>query len=123
MIRVLWVFSDYEELRRAEATDPAWAADDGATNYRLKEGQRVMLRRPTVADSSTGGVLLGAGSVGVVIWARSPRVTQPKVRRPCTFLYFANIDFTNSGETYRARVPHNAVKVVAAFKTAIKATE
>lgn len=110
MIRILEVFTGYEELRKAKAADPAWAADDGATNYRLRDLQRVVLQYMTVADSSTGGVLLGAGSEGVVIWARTPRVMQPRVRRPCTFLYFANVEFTHDSGIYRARVPHNAIK-------------
>lgn len=105
-------FTDYESLRAAKRADPAWAADDGLTNYRLKDGQRVMLRVPTVAITNEGGILVGAGSEGVVKIARTPRVTQPEVREPRTYLYFANVDLKGPNGIMRARVPHNALRIL-----------
>ena len=103
---ILEVYEDYEACRAAKSKDPAWALDDGSTNYRLEEGDTVILRCSTVAD----GALLAPGTVGTVADARTPRVRQPVKRKPRTYIYFANVDFIVDGVAYRGRVPHNALK-------------
>lgn len=108
--QILWSETDYYACREAKRKDSAWAADDGVTNYRLKDGDTIVLGVPTVADSQFGCSCLDVGTRGTVVYARTPRVTQPRVRRPSTYIYFANVDFEIGGQKFRGRVPHNAIR-------------
>ena len=109
-LQVLWSGSGYKAYLEAKATDPAWAADNGVTNYKFKDGDTVALVVPTVTDFNHGRALLAGDTVGTLIRARTPRVTQPRVRKPGTYIYFANVDFEIDGVKYRGRVPHNALR-------------
>lgn len=105
-LQILCTYKDYSERRKAQANDRAWANDNGVTNYKFKDGDRVVLLVSTIADYA----MLGAGTVGTLVRARTPRVMQPCVRKPGTYIYFANVDFEIGGVIYRGRVPHNALR-------------
>lgn len=79
--------------------DQAWHHGDGRTNYRLKDGDRVMLLFPTSNDQG----LVEAGVHGTVVHARTPKVARKRGTSP----YFANVDLDNG---IRIRVPHGALK-------------
>lgn len=103
-----WETTDYDEGRNAYAD--AWERDDGVTNYRLKDGDAVELVCKTIATGSHSVVRLASGTRGVVKHARTPRVNQPRIRKPRTYIYFANVDVMLDSGVYRARVPHNALR-------------
>ena len=107
---ILRTITDYQEGRAAKGKDSAWYADDGTTNYKLKDGDKVSLLYSTIGDGPKFVVHLAIGTLGTVVTARTPRTLQPRVRKPRTYIYFANVDFEIGGVKYRGRVPHNALK-------------
>lgn len=105
------IFETYEDKKYA--TDEAWDNDGGIDNARLKNGDRVRLLYSTVGDPPRGcrgfGVIVPAGSEGVVSYARTARVSR---KRNHDREYFANVDVDTELGSSRVRVPHNALKVV-----------
>lgn len=91
---------------RRSVHDEAWGKDDQKTNYRLRDGQLVILKTSTRGECSRGYATIPAGTKGVVARARTPRVTSPTGHG-----YFANVDVEIEDIRFRIRVPHNAVKV------------
>ena len=84
--------------------DEAWIKDDGKTNKKLKDGDRVMLIHSVVEDMAAPPEyrrLIEKGAVGIVAYAMTPRVRNEG--------YFANVDM-DCGT--RVRVPHNALKII-----------
>jgi hypothetical protein len=75
------------------------------TNYRLKDGTIVATRAQTLTSKKEP---VPAGTVGTVIYARTPKVFHEKG----TSLYFANVDVEVDGRTERIRVPHGALKIL-----------
>ncbi len=92
-------------LDRRSVHDEAWDGDDQKTNYRLCNGDFVMLMKAARGECSRGYAVIPAGSKGVVCNARTPRAVSPTGNG-----YFANIDIELDGTRFRVRVPHNAVK-------------
>lgn len=93
----------------AGARDPAWAADDGLDNPKLRDGQRVRLVVDTKGEFAYDTVRVPAGTEGRVACARTPRVY---VRAGRKGHYFANVDIEVDGQTGRVRVPHHALTIV-----------
>ena len=106
-------FYDYESARSFR--DPAWEADTGCTNERLKDGDRVTLLHKTLGDGAGRGifgVVIPVGSEGVVECAHTPKVTKHSGVQEWSPV-FANVDFEDDqGRTHRARIPHSAIKVI-----------
>lgn len=104
-------------------TDPAGPIDSGSTpstyptNYRLKDGDSVILLEHTRVDGywydpvynpwgSWDSFFVLRGTEGVVVKARTPCVLAPRGRTA----YFANIDVMIHGRPYRVRVGHDKIK-------------
>lgn len=88
--------------------DAAWENDDKPTNYRLRDGDQVVLQIETKGQFSNGNFTVPAGTAGVVIRARTARVVlsaQTKSK------YFANVDVLVDGVKGRIRVPHGALRM------------
>ncbi len=93
------------------------------TNYRLKDGDRVMLLEPIKVDSywydegtntsSYHGYDMLAGCVGTVIRAYTPCVT----RSPGEPEYFANVDIEHNGQVSRVRPFHNQIRLATGSST------
>jgi hypothetical protein len=88
-----------------------------SVNYRLKDGDQVVLLESTPVagywfcqDTMTRGcwekMHLLAGCVGRVIRARTPCVTAKPGQPKC----FANVDIDYMGNTHRVRVFHSALR-------------
>lgn len=84
--------------------DAAWDLDDGKSNPSIRDGGVVKLLRDTKGECGRGYFHIPAGAEGVVVKARTPRVSADGC--------FANVDVTIDGEKYRIRVPHNAISTV-----------
>lgn len=104
------ILETYESRR--EAVDEAWLNDAGSDNQRLKDGALVRLRYATVGDPPHGcrshGLMVPAGSTGIVAYARTPRVCR---KTGSTVLYFANVDVNTELGISRVRVPHSALRI------------
>lgn len=89
--------------------DLAWELyNDSPTNYRLKDKDIVFLQADTKGHGKDIRII-PKGTLGVVVLARTPRVTAKRGQS----LYFANVDVNMGDEgMYRIRVPHGALKVV-----------
>lgn len=89
---------------RHSVPDDAWGLDNRKTNYRLADGDAVELISRTRGDANKGYIAVPAGTRGIVIHAKTPRVRGQG--------YFANIDCTMDGVEglVRVRVPHNALR-------------
>jgi hypothetical protein len=86
--------------------DPAWENDNKPTNYRLQDGDTVTLTQDTKGQFSNGSFTVPAGTSGVVITARTPRVIVRGVNKSSCF---ANVDVIVDGHKGRVRVPHGAL--------------
>lgn len=108
-----WQELDYYGAQRFKCVgevEEAWAKDARETNYRLKDGDKVVLRHATIADGGAElhSTCVPAGAEGVVTRARTPRVTR---RRGQGSLYFANVKVVApNGVTLAVRVPHSALR-------------
>jgi len=85
--------------------DEAWKNDNRRSNAKLTDGANVTLRYATRGQGSRRYAVIPAGTNGVIIHARTPRVTGPGG-------VFANVDVLADGDKYRVRVPHNALTMV-----------
>lgn len=91
--------------------DEAWTMhfNNKPTNYKLKDGDKVVLLAQTIGSGSITNVSVPAGVNGVVKIARTART----YRMPgVTSCYFANVDVIVDGKTFRVRVPHGALRIV-----------
>jgi hypothetical protein len=93
--------------------EPAWQDDTKPTNYRLKDCDRVELKADARGDFSDGKFVVPAGTVGVVVTARTPRVF---TRSENKSIYFANVDVLVDGKKGRIRVPHGALRIIPATR-------
>ena len=96
-------YPDYQSERMAR--DEAWENDSKRDNLKLRDGDLVTLIHSTKGE----GWFIPAGSTGVIVQARTPRVRKSK---DCHSEYFANIAIlAPTGSPVRARVPHSAIRL------------
>jgi len=107
-----WAKLDYHSTqlwKHAAEVEEARAKDDRTTNYRLKDGDSVMLRHGTIVEGARSDAYAPPGTFGVVTHARTPRV---KRRAGKGSLYFANVRIVGPDAlVYTARVPHSALSI------------
>lgn len=103
-----------DELEQVQRADPVWFGDNGLTNYALRDGARVRLLCPAVAESDKGHATLAKATVGTVVTAQFVRTVRPPkaTRTPRTFKYLAVVQFEVGSVTFTARLPHNAIKEI-----------
>jgi hypothetical protein len=87
--------------------DAAWENDTRPTNYRLRDGDTVVLKTDTKGQFLNGYFTVPAETSGVVVTARTARVA---VFDGTKSQYFANVDVVIDGKTGRIRVPHGALR-------------
>jgi hypothetical protein len=92
------------------------------TNYRLKDGDRVLLLEPAKVDSywyddvhcprgSYESHYMLPNTIGTVVKARTPCVTSIG-GKTC---YFANVDVEYNGTKHRVRVYHSVLKKLSQY--------
>ena len=87
--------------------DEAWEIHgQSPTNKQLTDGCLIVTNSQTTGEGRNR-ISVPAGTSGVVIHARTA-----KLRNSGGSKFFANVDVTVDGDTYRIRVPHGALNVI-----------